>query len=245
MELLQKACARNSAVELNFEPADGPSVHCRARLLHFDSANERLLIEKPTYNSESDRIPALRPLTGYLQLGSRYEFQTEITEVGFVVKLNDNLRVRAMALALPDKVVESQRRRYYRLGIAGDPISTQLAAEHPDHADACPIDGPVTSARIVSLSAGGLGVLVRERDAELLDTMNTCFCVFSLPGNSVRFDVRLQWRHQRTISPNGNVRVGYSFEIGCGREELLELRQSIAHWIAAYERARLRRRRRA
>jgi c-di-GMP-binding flagellar brake protein YcgR len=208
--LLEKACARNTPVELHYEQSDGQVISCRTRLLKLLS--DRILVESPSQASEIPAIPAQGPIGVHLLLnGTRFEFVSAILDVGLKARLNRYTLVRAVALRRPTDIRESQRRSSYRITLAAKSLTVTLAPAHREIPSACDARGPVIHARLADLSAGGCAVLVDRKHEDLLDVGQRLYLIFELPDEPEAFNMLVEVRHTQTVGASRSVKAGMAF----------------------------------
>lgn len=169
--ILESACAHNAAVEIRHELTGGERLSCRTRMIEF--ASDRILLDAPRYPDQTRRIPVGVPVDVLATVaGKRYRFKSVIIDDRTIIRLNDRQRVRGIALVIPDRVVEDQRRDHFRIAVSGrDPIGVRLVECHPEMRDACPVGASVVDGRMANISAGGISAVfapdafaARDRD---------------------------------------------------------------------------------
>ncbi len=239
--MIRLACARDAAVELRYERADGTCVRGRTRLL--EETPEWILADAPSYERQDVRIPAHRPVSVFLMLnGKRYEFATIIEDDAVKIRLNAEQQVRGLQLRRPAMILESQRRAHFRVSLAAsDPIGVTVAACHPRFRDACAIDVQPAHGRLLNISAGGVALLLSTRELRRV-RVNDCFYLgFGLPEVEGEFNMLATVRHAVSVPSSESVRVGTAFLPWSGIDLRADLRR-IVGFIADCERRSLRRR---
>ena len=239
--LVQRACARNAAVELRYERVDGTTVRARTRLLSLTS--ERLLVDAPSYEQTDHRLPVGRPLTVTMMLnGKRYEFVSVIEEQAIKIRLNAERKVRGLALRPPTAVVESQRRAHFRVSVVGkDPIMVTLARCHPRLRDVCELDAQPAQGKLLNISGGGMAALVSRRQMRNIRAGQRFFLVFRLPEEPDEFVMMGTVRHSVLVVASDSLRLGIAFLPWGGSDLRTDLRR-VMGFVSDCERSQLRRR---
>ena len=157
--ILELACARNAAVEIRYEPTGGERLSCRTRMIEL--ASDRILLDAPRYPDRTRRIPVGVSVDVLVTVvARRYRFESVIIDDRTIIRLNDRQRVRGIALVIPDRVVEDQRRDHFRIAVSGrDPIGVRLVECHPDMRDACLVGASIVDGRMANISAGGISAV--------------------------------------------------------------------------------------
>jgi len=240
-ELVQRACARNAAVELRYERADGGTIRARSRLLR--CALGRLLVDTPSYDQPGERLPLGRPLTVTMMLsGKRYEFVSVIEQQGVKIKLNADRGVRGLALRPPAAVVESQRRAHFRVSVLGrDPITVTLVRCHPRLRDVCEVDAQPVRGKLLNVSGGGMAVLVPRRYLRQVRSGQRFFLTFCLLDEPDEFLMMGTIRHSVVVPSSDCLRLGIAFLPWGGSDLRTDLRR-VMDFITGCERGQLRRR---
>jgi c-di-GMP-binding flagellar brake protein YcgR len=240
-QLIREACARNTPVEFHHERNDGQLVTCRTRLL--DVSGDRILAETPAQARELARIPLHKTMRVHLVLnGTRYEFSSAIEDIGLTARLNERLGVRALAIRMPAKIAESQRRASYRLSLAAEELLVILAPVHTSVPATCPVAGPHLNGRLINISAGGVAVLASGNQRRLLKVNKRLYVTFDLPGEEETFLMFASVRHARAVGSNESTRTGMAFQPWEGSHLRTESLR-IARFIARHERKFLKRKR--
>ncbi len=243
-EVLVTACARNTPAEIHHRTTADAVTVARTRLMGVDEEEGQLLAEVPRCASPGSRIPVDAPVSVHFSLDrTRYRFVSAIVDDRRRIRLNEHRTVPGIALRLPDEVERSQRRSALRiLTIRYDPILVVLAPPHPEHPEACAVDGPAFRTWMVDLSMGGMGVLVDTHVLPTARTGETFYALFRLPQEQEPFCPRVVVRHVRPARSGDSLRVGLAFQNWRPRA-LRRDQQRIARFVARHERDMLRRRR--
>jgi c-di-GMP-binding flagellar brake protein YcgR len=237
--VLERACARNTPVELHYEQSNGQVISGRTRLLRL--LNDRILAEAPSQAGELLAIPAHARIGVHLLLnGTRFEFVSAILDVGLKARLNRHTLVRAVALRRPTHIRESQRRSSYRITLAAKSLPVTLAPAHRSIPLACDTRGPVIRATLANLSAGGLAILADGTDKHLLEVGRRLFSIFELPDEPDAFNMLVEVRHTQVIRAGSAVKAGMAFVPWEGSNLQTESHR-ITRLIARIERKVLRR----
>lgn len=239
-DLIVWACDRNTPIELHYEPADGPMVVGRARLLGYD--DKQLLADRPLC-LDHGIIPCGKKLSVNLSMnGERYEFDSIIEESHRMVQLNAHHKVRGIAMKRPVEFNKSQRRKHLRISLVGyDPIHVELVKPHPDIPTACPSDAMVYNGWMVDLSVGGMSMLVDQHIIRRVTENELFFVMFDLPGCEEGYCMMGSVRHSRVIESSESIRIGMSFQ-GWNNRQLKRDQRRLSRFVASHERRMLRRR---
>jgi len=196
IRLLGEVCARNTPAELHLQSGEADLVTAKVRLLRVDA--KQVYVDQPQSPGKQIQVQAGQPVIVYFLVGStRYTFRTRVVRTHCSIELNARQRVAGMTLAIPEKIREQQRRADFRLSLAGQSRTVasmhRMEAQQPDR---CPVDARRFSARLVNVSAGGIGVLIDSselRDAQAGDV----FCVSFSLSEEEEFCMLAELRHCR------------------------------------------------
>ncbi len=238
---LADACARNATVELQYEhPGTKKRIVGKARMLQLEP--DAVLTDMPKYATGDDPIPVGRPITAVLALDKgRFAFNTVIERTGVPVQLNEQQRLRGLALRRPNDVKPVQRRAHFRVQLAGfSPVSVSLCSVHPSIPDACPIDGPYGVGTMFNLSAGGVAVVVDPGEHDAPKYGDGFYLSFALPDIDDEMCMLCTVTYVSPASSTGSVRIGCEFKPWSG-QDFNRCRQFITKTITNLERALLRR----
>lgn len=201
---IELAIARDYAEKDRF-----PDLLWRVRLLHLDASE--MIVELPGTMGQSVDIKQGVDLIAILSVGqNRWMFHTtKLGDVDH--KINAQKSILGMRLLMPDAVQRCQRRDYYRIDTAAinlpevamwpllDPASVVLAERANEIgidqtpascgdtcATAAPLDtmpevGPEFQVTLLNIGGGGVGVLVKPRDASSLHSAKYFWLRISLP----------------------------------------------------------------
>jgi len=238
---LADACARNVSGEVHYHAPEGVVVVRRIRLR--DATDTHLHADVSGLHRDRGDIPVDRPVTVHVLLrGTRYEFETVVdpppaARAGRRVGGSDGILLRK-----PTALRESQRRGHLRVSVTGlEPIEVTIVPAHPDHLEACAIDASIVAARMVNISASGVGVLVAERGFAGVEK-DPYFLSFRLPGVEDAFDMLSELRYARYVDAGKAWRVGFAYRRWSGRSYPCD-QYAITRFITEQERRLLRRRR--
>lgn len=238
--LLAEACHRNTAAELHFDCGEGGLVTARVRLLGLD--RQQVLTDRPQSMGKLVVFKRRQPLLVYFPLGGvRYAFRSHVVRSQCLVQLNARQRVMGMAVAFPSEVREQQRRADFRLSLAGH--GAMIAEVHqglPGDGGSAPIGAKRFSARMVNISAGGVGLLIDARETRDWRLGDTFFVSFHLPDVEAEFQMMTEFRHYRRIHDGLSAVAGFRFIPW----PLVSTKAQVRHilrFIAAQQRCRLRR----
>ena len=202
-----------------------------------------LLADAISYELAGPHIPCDRPVRITLMLsGKRYEFDTVVLDDAVKIELNRELRVRGIALALPTRVLESQRRAHFRVSVLSDgAVSVILAPAHPQIRGACEVKAKPVRARLVNISAGGMALLIARRELNRVKPSQLFYACFTLPEVDDEFVMLVVVRHARLVASSDSHRVGLAFLPWDGIDLREDLRR-VTNYVARRERRQLRRR---
>jgi c-di-GMP-binding flagellar brake protein YcgR len=203
--------------------------------------HECICVDRPQLPSGSSGAGRALRVAFTLAQG-RCQFESYVLAATRIVRVNATRRVVGMALAIPATVEVQQRRREYRLGVAGQylvPVHCHEAdALHDDRA---PCNARRFDGRLVNVSIGGMGIAVVMRGAPTLSCHARFWCEFALPPEPQPFQVLAQVRHHRNILDGTTMLIGLRFldwpDPVVGRVE-----RRIVPFIADEQRRQLRRR---
>lgn len=240
-EFLAEACARNTPAELHFDASNGARLVARVRFM--DLMPGRILTDAPATRDTDGPVPTDTPVTVHFRLnGGRWQFDSLIEQSAIDVQLNKREMVRGLALRKPQKLTDSQRREDFRVSVASrDPISVALVRCRPDLGDACSVDGPRWTARIVDLSAGGTAVVMHRRSLGAVKRSQRFYLTFDLPGVDSAFCMVGSVRHTRELHEGESIRIAFAFR-DWTTATLKPDQLRIARFVAEHQRAMIRRR---
>ena len=209
--LLTEACNRNAAAELHFDGQEGARVTARVRLLGLEP--ELVLTDRPQSMGRPVVFRPRQPVLVHFPLGGvRYAFRTQVVRCHYPVRLNATQQVAGIALAMPSEVREQQRRADFRLSLAGcEAIQAEMHPGSPDGGGSAPIDARRFSARLINISAGGVGQLVDAQEARKWKHRDTFFISFCLPDVEGEFRMVAELRHERRIHEGRSAVAGFKF----------------------------------
>ena len=238
--LIEEACHRNTAAELHFDGGDGELAVARVRLLGLDQ--QQVFTDRPQSVGKPVAIHSHQVLSVYFVLGgTRYGFRSRVIRSQCMVRLNANHQVVGMAVAFPSEVREQQRRADFRLSLAGH--GTMIAEVHQgarETGGSAPIDAQRFIARLLNISAGGVGLLVDAQEARGWHPGDMFFISFQLPDEESEFQMMTELRHHRPIHDGLSTVAGFQFVPWPIVPMQTHVRQ-IGRFIAAEQRRQLRR----
>ena len=194
--LLEVACARNLSAEMHWEGWKDRAVG-RLRLLAIDDRyvyTDRPRLDGPRLELSADQMVQVH----FLCDGNRYVFRTRIADPWTSVRLNAKLRVAGVALRIPDRIITQQRRSDFRVSLAAGSIAVRLHEVDPNDMTLCPILAARFTGRIANISAGGLGVLVKQVQRGVMEPGERYCAQFALPGEPDPMVLFVEVRNVRT-----------------------------------------------
>jgi len=209
--LLKEVCQRNTSAELQFDRGGGVVETARTRLLTLDG--EHVYVDRPQSTGKAVLLQQDQRLVIHFALGgSRYAFRSRVVRSDCRVRLNASQQVVGIAIALPSEVREEQRRSDFRLSLAGQ--GAVVAMVHRgcrDCGGSAPIDVQRFDARLVNLSAGGVGLLVAAEDTKEWQARDTFFISLCLPEVEDELQMMMELRHCRSTDNGLSTVAGFSF----------------------------------
>lgn len=197
-ELITDLCARNAAAELHYETALDKCATARVRLLAIE--NDMILTDKPQNPDRDVELCAGKTVTAHVRCGDdRCAFRSRVIKSTTLVRLNNRQRVVGMSLALPGEIPSRQRRRDFRVSVAGSAIGCRLFHEDKKHERACSRNVTVVGASLVNLASRGFAVAIEGPHAREFVTGDRLFCTFDLPDEDDPVVVYGEVRHARLI----------------------------------------------
>ncbi len=238
--LIKLACARDTPVEIHYESPDGKLTSSRTRMLEL--LDDRIILEAPNAEDIAG-IPLHKTINVHMLLGGmRYRFESALIETRLFSRVNSRVSVRAIAIRMPSKVLEGQRRTHYRLPLASsEPIVIELIEPHASYLYACSIRASKIICRLVDISAGGMSCLVEQRHARGVEAGRSYYITFLLPDADREFNMLCEIRHVREIKASESLRLGIAFQPWPG-SDLKSDQLDVTQFIAIHERKRLKRR---
>lgn len=239
-EILRQACARNTSAELHFEDRDTGLITARVRLLDMDA--ERVYMDRPQSIGWTLELRPRQAVTAYFLLnGTRYAFRSRIARPHCYVRLNQAQQVPGTAVTLPSEISQQQRRAEFRISLAGyDGLKALVHGGSAEDGGSAPVDSVRRMARLLNISAGGVGALfesgpkLRWRPRQLL------FLTFGLPDVETRFVILAELRHLRSIHQGRATVAGFRFR-SWPMVPMESYRRQITRFIATEQRRQLRR----
>jgi len=228
------------SAELCYDPPAGTLTVYRLRMLEL--TDTQVITDAPRDGGDAVVPPDEQVTVHFLLHGGRYRFDTVIESYDVRVRLNARETLRGIALRKPLKVASSQRRADFRKSLAAfEAVEVSIVPRHPDFTDACRPDALRISAKIVQISAGGVGLLVEHGEILRIPVETPCFLSFTLPDVEPEFVMLAIQRHKQTLHDGKAFRIGWQFqEWGAG--PLKQDRRRLARFIADSQRKQLKRR---
>lgn len=238
--LLHEACARNISAELHLRDHQAGLITARARLLEMDSA--LIYVDRPQAAGQALALRSMQTVTVYFLFnGTRYAFRTRVHQPQCLVRLNARHRVPGSALGLPATVERRQRRASFRLSLAAfTGLTVAVHRGTADNGGAAPIDAIRHVARLLNLSAEGIGALFDVGATRQWKSRDVFFLAFELPEVETSFLLLAELRHMRPIRDSLSVIAGFRF-LPWSLVPMESYGRELTRFIAAVERRRLRR----
>ena len=237
LAMLAEGALRNLHLDCRFEK--GPVETFSSRMLHLD--DEGLVIADP----------ARRHINGSLDPGVRLicsgRLGRDIFRFACVVagrrwfQINSAKRVAALLMTELAEPAVIQRRRYFRVSLAGHELShmTCWVVEQTD-------DGARVieefSGQITDVSGGGVGVVTEHR-CKVRDYQDKqLWARFMLPGENESMIFRIALRHVKPIEPNETYHLGLEFIEYIDPGQHTKVVDNLFRFVSKQERVELRRR---
>jgi len=208
---ITKDCSKVAEAALRNLYVDGQTVEEPAR--RFESrlrrlAREGLLIDPPHYHGEPIELTAGEMVTCSCQLGREILRFTAIVREPAYTGTDSGREFPAALLSCPDEPTVVQRRRYFRLPLSGrqDTEATFWAVE-ADPKGPTRVCGEFHGT-ILDVSAGGVGVALR--DAEPIQQLGhrQLWVRFTLPGENESLIFRVELKHVQAPDAHGACQIG-------------------------------------
>jgi len=239
-KMIDCACARNTPAELHYAGKSDETHIARIRLIKIE--NDEIYADAPLSADSKVTLSRRQPVNVHAQInGTRYAFATHVERVFTTVDLNAHKRISAITLALPERMTEQQRRKYFRMSVAGhEDIRVDFCAALADQPNCCSIDAERFSGRMVNVSAGGLLVIIPISQRRKYVQCERLFVEFHLPEIENAFQLSAEVRHFRRVHDGTDTLVGFRFEhdVPIPVERLIQM---ITRFVADQERRRLKR----
>lgn len=235
---LTEAALRN--LHLDCMDAEDGFVRFQTRLL---AMNDRgLVIGVPSNQGQPIELAIGQKITCTCRLGREIlRFQTE--PVGRTQhEVNPRLQVDAVILAEPERLETVQRRRYYRVSLVGrNPLDVTLWPVEVG------LDGEAKvvaeyHGKIADISAGGIGVLLKEPQFIEQARGRQVWARFALPGENESLIFLMKIRRAEQVETSGLWTIGLEIKefIEPGDHEVVI--DQLARFVVAQEREQLNRR---
>lgn len=197
-ELVADLCARNAAAEIHYELPRDKCATARVRMLAVE--NNMIQTDKPQNLDRDVELHAGKTVTVHVRCGDDgYAFDSRVIKTATLVRLNNRQRVVGMSLALPSEVRSQQRRRDFRVSVAGNAIGCRLFREDEEHERACSLNVTTVRATLVNLASRGFGAAIEGPQAREFAIGDRLFCSFDLPGDDEPIVIYGEVRHVRPI----------------------------------------------
>jgi len=189
-QILLDLCRRNHCGELTCTLDDHRLLQGKIRFLNLSPKG--LIMDRPTLTGPPAHLSKNEFIHVRFQWEEQhYSFITQVqTELTW--ELNDSVSVDAMQVKMPKDLKRTQRRNYYRLGLAHLPASeiVLLSDENPKF----PIIGT-----IVNISEGGSLILLDKESASKIAVGEIYEASFVLPGKNDPADELITYRLAATV----------------------------------------------
>lgn len=235
---LSEAALRNLHVDGQAE-GDPPRAFT-SRILAF---NERgLLIGSPIHHGRPVELAPTQRVVCTCRLGREiFRFCTEVTSLGRH-KLKPGLLVDVVVLACPAELTLVQRRKNYRVSLVGrNPLDVTLWPVEVNCDGEASVVGEYHG-KIADISAGGIGVLLKEQDFHEQSRGRQVWARFMLPGEQDSLIFRMQVRRWECVESSGLWTVGLEILEFIEPGEHEGMIDRLARFVVAQEREQLNRR---
>lgn len=235
--MLRQLEGRDAPVELSRRDADSdaPLISYRTRLFGVRD-DGCIIVERPTQGLDEPSFGKGDDIELLLMQNSERLIATCTIRDTFIKQINPRTRVSSFLLSPGRRPQRDQRRSFYRVGVAAIdlPPAVLRAAEGED---------PLSfKARIVNISAGGLGVSVRAKHKTLGQIKRTpsLWCEASLTEqDAIAGPVKI--RHVSALGDDG-LYLGLAFELE-DEAEAKRLEDNLSRLCFEFQRRALKRRR--
>jgi c-di-GMP-binding flagellar brake protein YcgR len=235
LSLLNSCCERNISVEIHKHTGDAAVPVARARMMCTDS--ERLFLDEPQTIGKEVQMGKNTAVDVYFSLGDKlYTFATTIASMQCKVRLNQTKTLIGMAINLPKKIDQGQRRSRFRTSLAlHTPIPVTLCEASGD-CNSCPLDAFRFEGRIVDGSEGGLGILLEFDRPRKFKVFGRWIVEFHIPGESETTVLGCELRQVRTIRENELMKIGIMALPWPNTRAMRERMQPLARHLNSIER---------
>jgi len=235
--MLESACARNTSAELHCEGDEG-RLTAHMRLLAIES--HHLITDEAQFVGSGTVLRQRQPvMIHFLYDGVRWAFRTQVSRPLLLVTLNEELRVRGMALQLPDQITEQQRRAEFRLSLAARDSVADLHTTAPGDVTVCPLDAELFEGRLTNISVGGLCLLVSRQCRKSFFLGELFYACFRLPDLDQECVLPVEVRNHRRVAESGATLVGVRF-VACDPAHTSAQLNLIQRFVAVEQRRLLR-----
>ena len=184
-KFLIKAIEENENITISLAEDSKKSMVYTSRLFDFNKEDKSIIIDIPVGVGETyEPLVKGDKINVYFQYsGFRFYFHSKI--LGKVkYELNETTKVAAYKIKFPDKLLDGERRNYFRVPTSHDssntvkfivyPKASDKVLIEPDHPDSIP---KVFEGTIIDISAGGVAIKVDEgkEDLSVGDKINMKF----------------------------------------------------------------------
>jgi c-di-GMP-binding flagellar brake protein YcgR len=208
---LRLACARNTSAEVHAEDPLAGMVSSRARLLNLDE--QHVYLDQPQSIGQPVALTTGQVVTVYfLMNGTRHAFRSHVVRPRCYVRLNARQQVPGISVTMPARVGQQQRRADFRISLASYQGSHALIhAGSAEGGGSAPVDALRWTARMVNVSAGGLGVLAQKGPRPHWKIGGLFFLTFRLPEYDYDFVIMAELKHVRRIHGGHSTIAGFRF----------------------------------
>ncbi len=223
LDLLRQACERRASAEIELATLDGDKHTGRVRLIRCD--DQAVYIDHPTRGNMPLELNSDMYATVYFfRDGERYAFRSWIGEECWVPVGDGQQHLTGYALPMPDHVSRAERRHDFRASLGQN---IEVVCEVQPLGD----NGRRTfQARVMDLSAGGLGIIAIDVDPNDLRTGAFYNVRFALPNIKKSFQFRTRLCHMRSLGGNGCI-VGLQYPSDTTAVESHAIRQ-VSQFVA-------------
>lgn len=207
---LEAACARNQSVEIHCQMSGSLQV-ARSRLLALDDA--AVYLDSPQNDGKGIRFGQGAEVHIYLSVNDGWRmFRSRVTRSSCKIKLNSAKTVLGMAVSIPSRMEETQRRQEFRVSLACcESVTARLHMASRDDPNCCPLDVERFDGRLVDLSAGGLALRVDVSERRNFRVGEHCFVSYVLPDGQGEMTCLVEVRHTKSILDGEATRLGVKF----------------------------------
>lgn len=274
-DCLEEIHARGGSIDVAIardEEEETPSQQLVWRVSLLELSQDELVIEEPATLGTPIKLRDGVELIGIMSVGqNRWTFKTE--NIGRTeAALNAHRTVRAYRLRMPTRVTRTQRRDYFRLGVAGldlpsvqmwplnDPKSVVMAERLLD--DACravqrgetpevpdimnpsirPDLGPGLSGTLLNVGGGGIGVRIPPEHSQIVNRNRVFWMQLDLPGANAIPILATAKLVHTHLQTDHSIYGGMSFDFSHNQEHKRIVVDEICRFVVQQQRLQLQRR---